>query len=428
VAPTVTTRRLNTLWRELGRLGRIAFAGVALSAAIAVALGVSIPQILRSHLIEERTTTVERIVAELVAEDILHASMADFSPLDEFVRLRLLGGDTVRVKVWSPDGVILWSDEPRLIGRDFPLSTHGARAFEGETSSHVSSLGRLEHEFEASYGRLIEFYVPIVLDEEVPYVFEVYQEVEPLSATVSRARRTVWLSIAVGLGTLGLFMVGVTAAVIASAERRRRQAERMLDRLAAVRDEERAALATAMHDDIGQPLYRLLYGLEALHTSAGDPASRSEIERLREVVGGVDAPLRPELRRPQSPVLSGDLHQALADLAQPPPADPHVWVTLDTADRPSQRAAEALYRATREALTNALRHADAGTISVSLTGVGNRLVSVVVDDGRGTAGVPGLGTTLVARTLADVDGEIATRARPGKGTTVTISVPIEERP
>jgi two-component system, NarL family, sensor kinase len=400
--------------------------GVALSAVIAVALGVSIPQILRSHLLEERATTLERIVAELLAGDILHVSTSDFSPLDEFVRLRLLGGDTVRVKLWSPDGVIVWSDEPRLIGRHFILSNRGMRAFEGETSSHVSSLGSPEHEFEASYDSLLEFYVPIVFDDEVAYVFEVYQEVEPLTSTVSRARRTVWWSISVGLGTLGFFMVGVTSAVVASAERRRRQAEHLLDRLAAVRDEERAALATAMHDDMGQPLYRLLYGLESLHASARDEISRAEIERLRDVVGGVDATMRGELRRLQDPVLAGELHEALSDLAEPPPAVPRVEVTVEATDRPSQRAAQALYRATREAVANARRHAAADTITVSLTRVGDRLVSVVVDDGGGTAGPPGLGTTLVARTLADASGDIETRARPGIGTTVTISVPIEE--
>jgi two-component system, NarL family, sensor kinase len=402
--------------------------GVGLSAAIAVALGISIPQILRSHLIEERAATLERVVAELLAGEVLHSSASDFSPLDDFVRLRLLGGDTVRVKLWSPDGVILWSDEPRLIGRRFPLSNHGTRAFEGETSSHVSSLGSPEHEFEAGYDRLLEFYVPLVIDDEVAYVFEVYQEVESLTATVSRARRTVWLSISVGLGTLGVFMVGVTAAVTASAERRRRQAENLLDRLAAVRDEERAALAVAMHDDMGQPLYRLLYGLESLHASVGDNVSRAEIERLRDVVGVVDATMRNELRRLQDSVLTGELHEALSDLAEPPPAHPRVEVAVKATDRPSQRAAQALYRATREAVANARRHAAAETISVSLTRVGDRLVSVVVDDGHGTAGPPGLGTALVARMLADVSGHIETRARPGIGTTVTLSVPIEERP
>jgi two-component system, NarL family, sensor kinase len=418
--------RLTDAWQELGRIGRAAFIGVVLFAAVAVAVGIAIPRILEQHLLEERAGTLERVVSELVADGALPDASGDFAALSEFVRLRVLGGDTVRVKLWSPDGEILWSDEPRLVGRRHALPDDGG-AFGGEMRYHVSSLADPEHEFEQHFGSLLEFYMPVRVGDDIPYVFEVYQQVGPLAATVGRARRTVWLSIALGLGTMGVVMVGMAAAAVASADRRRRQAEHMLDLLAAVRDEERTRLANAMHDDMGQPLYRLLYGLEALQGIVSGEAGR-EVRTLRSIVRDIDDTIRGELHRLQLPALAGrELAEALYDMAHDDPRHPpQVDVYVDGAGSTHPGTAEVLYRGVREAVANARRHAGARSIRISLTTRDDRLVAVVSDDGTGTPGSPGLGSTLVARMLADVGGRVDTAARPGVGTTVTMSVPAEE--
>lgn len=407
-------------------MGRVAFAGIAFSAVVALAVGVAIPRILEEHLLQERAGTLEAVVSELVAGNALPGPDGDTSALDEFVRLRVIGGDTVRVKLWSPEGEILWSDEPRLIGRRFEIPEE-AGAFAGEIRYHVSRLDEPEHEFEQEHGRLLEFYLPVRVDGEIPYVFEVYQLVDPLSATVGRTRRTVWLSLSLVLGTMGLFMVGVAVAVVAAAERRREQAEHLLDRLAAVREEERSRLAGAMHDDMGQPLYRLLYGLESLQDRVPGEAGE-EIGRMRSIVRGIDDTLRSELRRLQRPALAGrDLAEALNDMGE---HDPHRLPMVDVRLEPSPpitpHSAEVLYRAVREAVANAKRHADARSIQISLNHSDDRLVAVVTDDGTGVLGSPGLGSMLMARMLADVGGRVETSARPGAGTTVTMSVPIVE--
>lgn len=419
--PTVL-HRMAAGWRELGRTGRVAFVGIAFSALIAVAVGVAIPRILENHLLEEREATLGAVVADLEGAAILSGPAPDLAALQEFVDLRVLGGDTVRVKVWAPDGEIVWSDEPRLIGQRFDVRGQNARAFAGEVTSHLSSLQRPEHAFDRHFGRLLEFYVPVRMGDEIPYVFEVYQRADPLTTTIGRTRRTVWLSISLGLGTMGMFMVGAAAAVVASADRRRRQAEHLLARHATIREEERARLATAMHDDMGQPLYRLLYGLESLDVDYGDEAARDELTRLRAIVREIDDTVRGELRRLQQPPLADrSLPEALIDLAgSEGDHSPTVEIDIRTTDRTSPRAEEVLYRAVREAVTNARRHAGAASIRLSVDRVGDRLTAVIADDGHGTTGEPGLGSAVVAAMLTVVEGGIDTHAERGVGTTVTI--------
>lgn len=44
------------------------------------------------------------------------------APLDRVVRDVVIGDEIVRVKIWAPDGTIVYADEGHLIGRTFPLS------------------------------------------------------------------------------------------------------------------------------------------------------------------------------------------------------------------------------------------------------------------------------------------------------------------
>ena len=77
--------------------------------------------------------------------------------LDSVVRSRVLGSDIVRVKIWSPDGRVLYSDEPQLIGGVYILNEDDTAVFaSGETDADISDLSKLENRFERGNGRLLE--------------------------------------------------------------------------------------------------------------------------------------------------------------------------------------------------------------------------------------------------------------------------------
>ena len=97
----------------------------------------------------------------------------------------------------------------------------------------------------------------------------------------------------------------------------------------------------------------------------------------------------------------------------------------------SERAETALYRVAPEALNNALRHADASGVKVSLAKTPRQVVLEVSDDGHGFEGgswgtgrAPsgGLGLASMRERAASAGGKLTVRSTPS-GTTVRMTVP-----
>jgi signal transduction histidine kinase len=110
-------------------------------------------------------------------------------------------------------------------------------------------------------------------------------------------------------------------------------------------------------------------------------------------------------------------------------ADPAVMALDDLiGNRIPELVRLAAYRVVEEALANAIRHggATAATVRVSATGNGG-LALTVVDNGVGLdrAGLkPGLGFTMIAARVAQVQGAWRICGRPGVGTKLTVSLPL----
>ena len=87
-----------------------------------------------------------------------------------------------------------------------------------------------------------------------------------------------------------------------------------------------------------------------------------------------------------------------------------------------------VYRIAQEGLTNALRHSEARSVSVSLTADAESITLRVVDDGKGmpaelsrdTAGLAGMRERALL-----VDGRLSIESRPGEGTEVRLEVPLD---
>jgi two-component system, NarL family, sensor histidine kinase UhpB len=84
------------------------------------------------------------------------------------------------------------------------------------------------------------------------------------------------------------------------------------------------------------------------------------------------------------------------------------------------------YRVAQEALTNAARHSEAQRIAVSLRRAGSGVELEVADDGRGFAfdqAERGLGISGMRERALLIGAELTIESRPGRGTTVRLSVP-----
>ncbi|MEZ5225737.1 MAG: hypothetical protein R2710_03425 [Acidimicrobiales bacterium] len=117
---------------------------------------------------------------------------------DRSCRSRLRhSGSLVRVKIWSADGTIVYSDEGRLIGEQFELDDESVELLAAgpsdvEAQAEVSDLDEPENKYEERAVKLLEVYLPIYTSTGTPLLFEAYFRYEG----VAEAGRRAWLRFA----------------------------------------------------------------------------------------------------------------------------------------------------------------------------------------------------------------------------------------
>ncbi|WP_431473007.1 sensor histidine kinase [Ornithinimicrobium sp. W1665] len=91
-------------------------------------------------------------------------------------------------------------------------------------------------------------------------------------------------------------------------------------------------------------------------------------------------------------------------------------------------------RSARGALANAVEHADARTVVVTLTYHPDELLLDVRDDGRGfdparpgTGGARGRGLNGIHHRAKELGGQATVESSPGEGTTLSVAFPLDGR-
>ena len=102
--------------------------------------------------------TARAVVAPHVNEQQLRRGLepAEIAVLDNETAQGLKPAGIKRIKLWSADGRVVYSDDPGLIGRRFPPSDELREALDGEVASEVSNLTKAENVAERSDGQLLE--------------------------------------------------------------------------------------------------------------------------------------------------------------------------------------------------------------------------------------------------------------------------------
>jgi PAS domain S-box-containing protein len=208
--------------------------------------------------------------------------------------------------------------------------------------------------------------------------------------------------------------------------------QRLLDRLVQAQEDERARIASDVHDDSVQALAAVELRLGLLRRQLGD--SRPELNETAETLAGTvrDAigRLRALLFDLESPAVGTDLATALSVAAEDAFEERIRWrVTGDTGlDLPQSQRVTA-YRIAREAMANVVRHADARAVEIRLSQVGSGVEVAVEDDGRGfdpatVESRPGhLGIPAMADRATIAGGRLEIQRRDEGGTRVRIWLP-----
>jgi len=203
--------------------------------------------------------------------------------------------------------------------------------------------------------------------------------------------------------------------------------------------EERNRLARELHDSVTQTLFSLDLTAAAAATLVDrDPAkAKAEIARLQELVATAIAEMRALVFELRPPELDGDgLVATLRKHAEILRRVHRTEVLVEAACDDDSGATglpaaleRELFRIAQEALSNALRHAHARTVWVSIRLCPARVVLTVRDDGAGfdpdalELRARHLGLTSMRERAGALGGSLAIESAEGAGTQVHLEVP-----
>jgi signal transduction histidine kinase/ligand-binding sensor domain-containing protein len=208
-------------------------------------------------------------------------------------------------------------------------------------------------------------------------------------------------------------------------------------RLNRVREVERVRLRIAadLHDDVGSNLSTIALLSEMLANTSGDrQQNERHLTQIRRIaMDGVDS-LRDMIwlvtpRQDGLADLLAKLHTLSADLLE------GVTFTFDAPDAGGARPLDMhltrnVVLIYKEALHNVRKHADAGTVAVNITEASQALRINIEDDGVGfntSASGGGRGMANMYKRAQDIGGVVCIHSVPGKGTTITLRVPLTNR-
>lgn len=386
----------------------------------------------------QANTLGTKVIAPNLSDGVLTGDAVAMARLDSVVRSRVLLNPVVRVKLWSSDGRIVYSDERRLIGSTYALGAHEQEALRtGTTKARVSDLDEPENRFERAAGPLLEVYLPVRTPSGVPLLFETYSRY----SSVTQRSRDIWLAfVPITFGALLLLQL-VQVPLAWSMARRLRQGqderERLLRRAITASDAERRRIAGDLHDGVVQELAGasfVLAGAADRANAIGEPEVSGALHRA---AGGVRQSIRAlrsllvEIYPPN--LRTAGLAAALSDLLAPLSSRGiesglHLPTELDLPEE-----VEALvFRVAQEAIRNVAAHAGACRVDVRLVTASGRAVLTVSDDGLGfdpaTLTDPRrsghFGLVVLRDLAADAGGELQVDSAPGGGTRIRLEVPL----
>jgi len=392
-------------------------------------------------------------------------SGADRAALDRLLAGTPLGQHIVAFKVWAPDGRILYSTNPALIGRRFPVGKALTSAFAGHVYPQIAGLTAPENEFERQqWSRLIETYAPVRAANTgaIIAVSEFYQTTDELAQQLRAARLRSWLM--VSAATLVMFLLlawlvrhasnTITAqqtelkekvtqltALLAQNEQLHERVRRAAARTTALNERFLHRIAADLHDGPGQSLALALMRMETLADSCSNcPATiaqertvgdefrtlhsalQAALDDLRAISGGLHLPEIGQL----SPVETA--RRAVGDYERK--AGLAIALRVDDVPRGAPLPVKiTLFRLLQEALANGFRHGGRAEQRVTLSTRDGQLLVEVADGGKGfdpgAAVAEGhLGLAGMRERVEILGGTFSVQSASGQGTVIRASLPL----
>ena len=429
--------------------GRRVLAMMLLGAALISILVAISGSVAASRLAEKESVNDAAKAAAVLADAVVQPALTDglvtgapksVAAMDRAVRRHVLGPSSVRVKIWTASGRVVYSDEPRLVGRVYPLGAEERSVFTTPvTRAEVSDLKAPENTYERGQGRLLEVYRPVWTPSGEPLLFETYAKYDGVTSRATQLWRGFAGITISSLLALVVLMMPVVWGLLSRIRRAQDQRERLLERAIEASTDERRRIAGTLHDGVVQELAGASYVVSGAAVEAETKGQGELAHRLRTAAATVRngiGSMRTLLVDIYPPTLAtSGLAAALEDLAaglQSLDVDVELaWAPEAERDLDPERA-RVIYRLAHECLLNCKRHSRANRITIALVRDDGVVELEIADDGVGFD--PAQATAQHAeghfglRILADVaqaaGAELHLSTAPGQGTRWLMRLPV----
>jgi diguanylate cyclase (GGDEF)-like protein/PAS domain S-box-containing protein len=209
-------------WRPGLRAGVVTVSGV-LIAGTAYAVSANVSDHLANAAVDQAVRTTEAVVRGYVDPMVTETGFGPSASgpgdaVDAQLTRLVASGKILRIKIWTPDGSVRFSDLPALRGRTFPIGDELHEALDGEVATEFSSATADENVYERGLAeRFLEIYLPIrrSTDGKVLGAYEIYQDSAPIEAQIARTRADVLLIV----GAMAMALLVLLFAAFSGASR-----------------------------------------------------------------------------------------------------------------------------------------------------------------------------------------------------------------
>jgi signal transduction histidine kinase len=348
---------------------------------------------------------------------------AHVAGLNRLLQETPLGQQLVVLKIWNPQGRVLYSTDPNVVGQVFPVKKWLALAVQGTVTAKIGDLEDQENAGERQqFARLLEMYTPVRRQDtgQVVAVVEFYQRVDDLERQISVAQRRSWLMVGVATLVMYVLLAGFVQrasntisrqqvalhthvtqlqALLGQNQQLHERVRRAAARTTALNERVLRRISAELHDGAAQDLGLALLRLDHVIVQSAQCRCATGDHEVSTHLDIIQSSLRHALQEIRA--ISTGL--GLPQLSTMAPAEilgrvvrtherrTGTKVALTTQDLPEQASLPVkitLYRFVQEALTNAYRHAQGIGQAASASCAADQLSIEVRDSGPGFAGVP----------------------------------------
>ena len=389
----------------------------------------------------------------------------DRNALDGLLSGTPLGRQVVAFKLWAPDGSVLYSTNPALIGRKFELTPALASAFAGKVHSEITDLSDPDNEFERErWSRLIETYAPLRAQDTgtIIAVSEFYQTTDEVEQEMRAARLRSWLMVSTATLVIFLLLAALVkrasntiarqqselsekvtqlTALLAQIEQLHERVRRAAARTTALNERFLHRIAADLHDGPVQDLALALMRIDTLSEfgarcpsrlagkrSVGDEfrvmhtALQSALGEVRAISAGLRLPEIERMSIAETTRRAVRHYERRTGLA----------VTLNVGEVPGDAPLPVkitLYRLLQESLANGFRHGGGAEQRVAVTSEDSQVVVEVADRGKGfdprSAASDGhLGLAGMRERVEILGGTFSIESALGQGAVIRASLPL----